>query len=279
MLKHLARTLLTPVLKRIPTDQRWLRPFYQATRLQTREEAYASAKLPAAFSGLTLTYASDIHYGSYMDSARALEVAHLIAGLGSDLILLGGDYGEDALTAEAFFDLIPPFPADTPVLAAIGNHDHMGRGANITRLKDKMRAKGITPLRNETWRMVREGKTMAFCAPDDILAGFPNFRPLIEETRDADFVVFMPHSPDLIPVAREAGFAFDLALCGHTHGGQIAPRGRSLHASSRYGDRYRMGWVRENGADIFVSCGVGTSVLPMRIGTLPEIHRITLSTE
>lgn len=277
MIKYLARTTLTPLLKHIPTDRKWLRPFYQATQLQVKVAPYVSPNLPAAFSGLSLAYAADIHYGSYLSQERALEVVRLITRLQADLILLGGDYGENAQTAEAFFDLIPRFPESTPVLAAIGNHDHMGSGANISRLMAKMRAKGVTPLRNGVWHLKREGRTMAFCAPDDILAGFPDFTPLINGTRTADFVVFMPHSPDLVPEAKQAGLRFDLALCGHTHGGQIALRGRSLYPSSRYGDRYRMGWVNENDSDIFITCGVGTSVLPMRVGTMPEIHRFNLS--
>lgn len=279
MIKHLARATLTPLLKHIPTDRKWLRPFYRTTQLQLKEEYYVSPRLPATFSGLSLAYAADIHFGSYLNQERALKVVSQIQAFETDLIVLGGDYGEEARTAEAFFDLIPPFPENIPVLAAIGNHDHMGAGANIARLMEKMRAKGVTLLRNEVWQLSREGKTLAFCAPDDILAGFPDFEPLIEGTRQADFVIFMPHSPDLIPEAHKAGLSFDLALCGHTHGGQIAPGGRSIYASSRYGDRYRMGWIKEEGSDIFISCGVGTSVLPMRIGTLPEIHRFTLSSE
>ncbi|MDD3571997.1 MAG: metallophosphoesterase [Eubacteriales bacterium] len=179
MIKYLARTTLTPLLKHIPTDRKWLRPFYQATQLQVKVSPYVSPNLPAAFSGLSLAYAADIHYGSYLSQERALEVVRLITRLQADLILLGGDYGENAQTAEAFFDLIPRFPESTPVLAAIGNHDHMGSGANIARLMAKMCAKGVTPLRNGVWHLKREGRTMAFCAPDDILAGFPDFTPLI----------------------------------------------------------------------------------------------------
>ncbi|HUM61301.1 MAG TPA: metallophosphoesterase, partial [Clostridia bacterium] len=65
-------------------------------------------------------------------------------------------------------------------------------------------------------------------------------------------------------------------ICGHTHGGQIVFFGRSLHSSSEYGDRYRSGWYREQGADILVSEGVGTSILPMRVGTRSQIHRLIL---
>ena len=139
-----------------------------------------------------------------------------------------------------------------------------------------MEAKGVMALKNDVWLLTRGGHSVAICATDDLLAGFPDFEPLKKKSRGADFVIFMPHSPDLIPEAKKAGFSFNLALCGHTHGGQIAPWGRSLHASSRYGDRYRMGWVREGDADVFISCGVGTSILPMRLGTQPEIHKITL---
>ncbi len=276
MIKSLARRLLPPILKHIPTNQKWLYPFYLSAQLALREEAFTTDKLPASFSGLTITYASDIHYGSYMSEERALEVTRRITELESDLIILGGDYGEDAKTAEAYFDLIPSFPENVPVLAAIGNHDHMGQGANINRLMDMMRSKGVTPLKNDVWLMTRDKHRLAFCAPDDLLAGFPDFEPLKKKSQGADFILFMPHSPDLIPEARQAGFAFDLALCGHTHGGQIAPFGRSLHASSRYKDRYRKGWVREEGADIFITCGVGTSIMPIRLGTYPEIHQFTL---
>lgn len=277
MLKSLAHRILPPIMKHIPTNQKWLYPFYLSAQLAVKEETYTSGKLPAPFSGLTIAYASDIHYGSYLSHERALEITGLITGLEADLIILGGDYGENARTAEAYFDLIPPFSGKAPVLAAIGNHDRMREGADITPLLNKMRAKGVLPLVNDAWIMTREGRSLAICAADDILTGLPDFEPLKQKAKGADFVLFTPHSPDLIPEARKAGFAFDLALCGHTHGGQIALFGRSLHSSSRYKDRYRMGWVREEGADIFISCGVGTSILPMRLGARPEIHKITLN--
>ena len=277
MLKDLAGRLLPPLLKHIPTNRRWLYPFYLAAQLTVRQEEYASDAFPPVFSGLRIAYASDIHFGSYLNQDRALAVTAELAGLGADLILLGGDYGEDARTAAAYFDLIPPFPEGVPVLAAVGNHDHMGKGAGgINHLIKAMRGKGVIPLVNDAWILTRGGHSLAFCAADDILTGAPSFEPLKRQARGADFVIFMSHSPDLVPEARKAGFAFDLALCGHTHGGQIALFGHSLIASSRYQDRYRMGWVREEGSDIFISCGVGTSVLPMRIGTRPEIHLFTL---
>ena len=82
-----------------------------------------------------------------------------------------------------------------------------------------------------------------------------------------------------MPLAQQdAGFTYDLALAGHTHGGQLVVLGRSLHSSSRYGDRFRTGWMTFDEKPLMVSNGVGTSLLPIRVGTRPQIHRVTLKT-
>ena len=69
---------------------------------------------------------------------------------------------------------------------------------------------------------------------------------------------------------------FQLALCGHTHGGQVVLFNRALKSPSDYGEKYRTGWKKENGVDIMISNGVGTSFLPVRLGARPQIHLITL---
>ncbi len=90
-------------------------------------------------------------------------------------------------------------------------------------------------------------------------------------------MIYTPHSPDILPSALKQGhFDFALVLTGHTHGGQVAPFGHTIHSSSRYGDRYRSGWIEEGGKQIFISNGVGTSLLPVRLGAPAQIHRITL---
>ena len=80
----------------------------------------------------------------------------------------------------------------------------------------------------------------------------------------------------ILPQTLADGPFYQLALCGHTHGGQVALLGHSLHSSSDLGDRYRSGWYREAGAEIMVSNGVGTPVLPVRLGAPPQYHLITL---
>ncbi len=279
VLKQIAERILPPLLKHIPRNKAVLYPFYLAGHLEIRKDEIPLKRLPYPFYGLSIAYASDIHFGNYFTKDQAIMLCQQLLSLNADIVILGGDYGDNLENSILFFQSIHPFPASTPVLAVLGNHDYGKKNEKISPLLDEMREKNVIPLVNDVWKLNREGKTLAVCAPDDIQCGKPDFAALIEESREADFVIFAPHSPDLLPEAFSSGFSFHLALCGHTHGGQIVLCGRSLHSSSRYGDRYRAGWYYENGAVIHVSSGVGTSILPLRVGTRAEIHRFTLRIE
>lgn len=265
---------------RIPTRYKLLYPFWLSAQLyETRETAFF-ASLPAVFDGFTIAYASDIHYGPFLGEDRAVDLARRLNAMQADLILLGGDYGEDTATSLALFDVLPALRAPYGVLAAIGNHDHMGDGASFERLLDTIKKWGAYPLLNDARVIIKGGASLCVCATDDIKEGHPKFSALTPHTQGSDFVLFAPHSPDIIPSALKQGhFDFDLVITGHTHGGQVAPFSHTIHSSSRYGDRYRSGWMEEEGKRIFVSNGVGTSLLPVRLGAPAQIHHITLRKE
>jgi predicted MPP superfamily phosphohydrolase len=68
-----------------------------------------------------------------------------------------------------------------------------------------------------------------------------------------------------------------LTLAGHTHGGQVdlPLLGRRV-VPSRFGSRYAAGHIVEGGRHLFVTTGVGTSIVPVRFGVPPEIALLTL---
>ena len=84
----------------------------------------------------------------------------------------------------------------------------------------------------------------------------------------------VPFPADTLIAARQAGF--DLQLSGHTHGGQVRLLGFSPMVPSRFGNRYALGHVREEGRELIVSGGLGTSILPVRLGVPPEITVVEL---
>ena len=57
---------------------------------------------------------------------------------------------------------------------------------------------------------------------------------------------------------RRSGSAFDLALAGHTHGGQLTVFGMLAPlVPSAYGQRYKGGWLEESGVPVLVTRGAG----------------------
>ena len=277
--KHHRVSPLGKILSRIPQDKKWLFPFYQAGQLSFAPHTYTSADLPQALDGFTIAYASDIHYGPMFSKERALKLVEKINALQADLILLGGDFGEITKTSIDFFQAIPAFTATYGVYAATGNHDLNGTQAEFDALLQTMQAKNVHMLRNASTTIQKGTACLRLCATDDTRHGQPAPEILFDPTSEVSscFTLFFPHSPDILPdLLSQEKKAFDLAICGHTHGGQIALWGHSLHSSSIYGDRYRSGWYQEHGHDIFVSNGVGTSLIPVRIGAPAQYHLFTL---
>jgi predicted MPP superfamily phosphohydrolase len=88
-------------------------------------------------------------------------------------------------------------------------------------------------------------------------------------------VIVVTHNPDIFPRMPARVL---LTLAGHTHGGQVyLPVLGRLIVPSRYGSRYAIGHVHEDGRDLFVTPGIGTSIIPVRFRVPPEISLVTVS--
>lgn len=269
------------LLAMVPSSSPILYPFYLAAQLDTVEETYSSGQWPKQFDGLRIGFVSDIHYGHTMKESRVREIVRRVNALDADILLLGGDYGQDSWDAVEFFRLKPGFRARIAVLGAFGNHDRFYPGTNTETIIREMRRDGVIPMLNDVYSLKRDGREIAFAATDDFYQGRPALQSVARQCRNADFTVFFPHTPDILPETQRmpGGPFYQLAICGHTHGGQVAFFGHAVKSSSVYGDRYLSGWYREEGADILVSNGVGTSWLPVRLGARPQIHLLTMKTK
>jgi len=269
---------LGKLLAMLPVSCTLLYPIYLAAQLDVRQENYASTHIPQVFEGLKIAFVSDIHYGTFLKEDRVRKLVDTVNDMQPDLILLGGDYGETSQGAVEFFRLRPAFQARLGIFAVMGNHDRTMPESNLAVIQKEMQLCGIRPLVNDAIVLRRDGKSMAIAGVDDFYNGYPDLEKVALLCKDADFTLLLSHSPDLLPETYllPRGPFYQLALCGHTHGGQVSLFGHALKSSSEYGDRFLSGWYCENGVDILVSNGVGTSLLPVRLGARPQIHLITL---
>lgn len=249
-----------------------------ADGLRENRQDYISAHIPPALDGLRIVFASDIHYGCYFEKERALALAARLNACKPDILLFGGDYGDNGDTALRFWqEGVRPFETRYGAFAVLGNHDMIG-STDITRIRSQMRDMGVTLLENEFAEVLADGCPVSIYGTGDYYTRNSRLEPLADRSDKGGFSILLSHTPDVLPdwFNGHDKAHFQLALCGHTHGGQVAVAGKALRSSSLYGNRYNAGWKREKDADILISMGVGTSFLPVRLGTRAEYHVITL---
>lgn len=248
---------------------------------------------------LEIAIISDLHAcEETVPVERIEEIVSATNALQPDVVLLLGDY-----IVGPRFDRTPlPYPAWTRALAGLkaplgryavlGNHDfwddpekqHPGSGPPKARLA--LEAAGIPVLENDAVRLEKGGLPFWLLGLGDQLAyrlpGHGRFRGrhdleggMAKITDDAP-IILMAHEPDIFPKIPER---VSLTLSGHTHGGQVRLFGWSPIVPSRYGNRYAYGHVVEKGRHLVVSGGLGTSLLPLRLGVPPEIVHLTLEAD
>ena len=259
-------------------------PLIEPVSLTIDEHTVQVQGLPSNLKNIRIVFASDIHQGPWFSQQRVADLFTTINNLNADLVILGGDYAQDSDGAIEFFRTAPDLHARLGVYAVLGNHDRTEPDSNLGVLVKQMQDRNITPLVNSVSR-AKVGQSYVYIAgADDFYNGFPDVDGVAAQLYADDFVIFAGHTPDLMPDMLKArsidndNHWFDLALFGHTHGGQVNFFGYSPFAdlSPDVGSRYLSGWLEENRAAVLVSNGVGTSGLPVRVFARPQIHLITL---
>lgn len=257
-----------------------------AGTLSPRVEAhvYRSPSLPDNLKNIRIVYLSDIHQGRWYSQQQVDRLIAQVNDLSADVVILGGDYGEDYEGAVDFFRTMPQIEARNGVYAVMGDTDRSDEPGTLEELLAAMQAKNVTGLVNAT-APIRLGRSYLYIAgADDYRRGYPDVEKVASQVHADDFVIFAGHSPNLLPAMQDArdraGNAhwYDIALFGHTHGGQINLFGFSPFRRLRplVGSRYLSGWLEENRAALLISNGVGTEYAPLRLFARPQIHLITL---
>jgi predicted MPP superfamily phosphohydrolase len=217
---------------------------------------------------LTVAYASDFHAGPTTDPALLRAACEALRAAAPDVLLLGGDFVTSmASEVEWLAAELQRIPAPYGRFAVLGNHDWCTDAAHI---RTKLEMAEIQVLTNRNVGLASPFKTVWICGLDDHGYGRPDATAAVAGATGIRIVLM--HAPSgLLDLGKER---FDLALCGHTHGGQIAlpggipiivPHGR---LSRRYAQgRFDLG----QGRTLVVSVGLGNVVLPLRLFATPEI--------
>jgi len=249
----------------------------EPARLVVNRKSLDIPNWPAALAGLRVALLSDIHVGSpHWGPSRVRELVERVNAEQPDLILLAGDYMihdvkfgthvPEAIVAE----LLGALRAPLGVVAVLGNHD----GWHGPVVRPLLEATGVRVLDDEAH--IIEARGTRFCvlglADEQVRKRTPN-QELALAPPGVPLLVLV-HEPDIFP---DLDARPSLTLAGHTHGGQVrVPFIGPPIVRSRYGARYAAGHYLEDGRQMFVTTGIGTSVWPIRFGVPPEYVILTL---
>ena len=240
--------------------------FYERFHIALTRETLAVSGLPQALSGLRVGFVTDLHRSDTVSHEMVDRAVRLVMAETPDLVILGGDYvtwGDRRFVGPAA-EALAPLSAPHGVYAVLGNHD------DDRDMTAALTSKGFAVLRDARTRLTIHGETLD-------LAGIRFWTRRLGDVAHvlrgaSPNVILLAHTP--MRLAEAATLAVPLVLSGHTHGGQIVFPWVGAVAAREFPVVAGTG-KREN-TTIFVSRGVGTVYVPVRLNCPPEVAILTL---
>lgn len=225
-----------------------------------------SERLPASFDGLKIAFLSDLHLPSKFTVKRLEKVARYLKSLSPDAVMLGGDYASSLTAMQTLFSTFSTVKTNYGIYAVSGNHDYRFS----SEMKDMASRNGVALLSDSVAFLVEGSDSIAVVGVYNPFKPSPAVKHLISTFPDDVFVILLSHTPDY---AQDDGVICDVALSGHTHGGQVSfLRIYTPVKNTKYGKRFLRGMnFTDKGVPVITSNGVGTSRRKVRFCVPSEI--------
>ncbi len=220
-------------------------------------------------NNLKIVQLSDLHLHSINTALE--ELAKKLNQLKPDLIAITGDAIDEAENLHLLDEYFRLIDKDIPKVAILGNWEYWGE-MDLKKLKTVYKKHNCTLLVNESKQYQFGDKTLSVIGIDDFVGGYASYKLATDNFIKSDYNIVLNHCPkyseQIVERCQKDNISF--ILSGHTHGGQIRlfnfipflPEGSGKYVS---------GWYKELSPPMYVSKGIGTSMLPIRFGSRAEI--------
>jgi predicted MPP superfamily phosphohydrolase len=241
-----------------------------AERVELRHNDIKFERLPPSFDGFSILHISDMH--ADMNQRAMSRLIELVEEMRYDICVLTGDFrGKTFGPFEASLEGVARVRAHLrgPLFGVLGNHDTI-------RMVPGLEQMGIRVLINESEAILRGKERIHLAGIDDAhFYRVDNIEKASAGISADAFAILLSHTPEVYRQAAHAGFR--LLLSGHTHGGQIClPGSIPITLDSALPRRLGAGAWKYHDMIGYTSVGAGSSIVPVRINSRPEItlHRL-----
>jgi hypothetical protein len=250
--------------------------FYQAiVPLRVEHVPVRIANLPPSLHGMRLALLGDLHVGLFTRPSRLDQIFTTTASLNPDVVLIAGDMiDDDPYFVPKLLTGTRTLPSTIPILGVFGNHEMYGAPETVI---TQLRGSRIRLLVNEGFPL---GDLWIAGVSDRAASQMPNLRHFTPDLAKAlagkppnAIPIALSHQPTIIADARKHGLP--LAVCAHTHGGQLGFRPLRWSLAGVFLP-YHMGLYDVLPTQLYVNTGTGYWLLPFRLGMTPEITLIEL---
>jgi predicted MPP superfamily phosphohydrolase len=245
----------------------------QGRRLDVLREDVRSARPLGGASALRIAFAADLHAGPTTHDGQIDRAFAALHASGADLVLLGGDFvGHRPRDVRRLARHMRKLHAPLGVFAVLGNHDNNTDPALVSEV---LAENGVQLLLNRAVTLPAPFGRTRLIGLDDHTSGAPDVSRIPPD--DTLTTILLVHQPSGLLDA--GAHRIDLALAGHTHGGQLVlPSGYApITPAGPYSRRYLAGrFALDGGGTLLVTRGVGTSTVPVRWNAPADLRLVTL---
>lgn len=233
--------------------------------LEVRHHVVPVPRLPSGLEGFTVAQLTDVHLSTIGHLHESIfEAIHLHR---PQLVVLTGDIIDASERLKSLADLCAGLAGDgRAVIATLGNWEHWGR-VPIDLLRTTYEGAGARLMINERSTLAPQ---LELAATDDLIGGRPDLAAVLTSLPTGGLRILLTHAPAILDGAIDDVPRFDLVLAGHTHGGQIQAWDSAPFVPPGSG-RFVAGMYETSFGEAYVSRGIGTSILPVRMMCRPEL--------
>jgi predicted MPP superfamily phosphohydrolase len=239
---------------------------YERHQLTVTREKLRVAGLSPALAGLRIGLLTDVHRSRWVSHDDVAAAVKALMAERPDLIVLGGDYvtwGSREFVPRSAAALAP-LTAPHGVFGILGNHDD-DHDMPAALVKNH-----VQMLRDARTRITVNGEPLDVVGIRYWTRRAADISALLRGTGPS--VVLLAHDPRRLTEA--VALRVPLVLSGHTHGGQVVIPGIGAIAARKF--PIAAGTIRRGHTTMFVSRGLGTVYVPVRINCPPEVAVLTL---